>query len=257
MDKHLQEVLEALPDSLQELIKPKLEAANQHFITQIEETNEALKAYEPFKIYLDNKIDPEYVEQSVRLADELQREPNKVIGQINEAWNLGFMTKEEAEKQFKANDDGWGSDDLEENPSVDPRYAELEKKLEELQGKWDEQQNHQDEEEQISAWEKELDALEEKAKEENKPFNRLFVTALVAQADMDPEEAVKEFYKVLGQEVVVEDNQDQSKDNGLPNVLGGSGSGSGSPDGTVNFGTMSKDDVNATVEQLLKQASEG
>lgn len=257
MDKHLQEVLDALPDSLQEIIKPKLEAAEQHYTGQLNEAQEALQSYEPFKIYLENNIDAAYVEQAVRLADELQREPDKVITQISDTWNLGFISKEEAEKLKAQTNDDWGSDDPPGNEEDDPRYKELLGKFEELQNKWEEQQNSQQYEDEVAQFEAQLDELEAKAKEENKPFNRLFVTALVAQADMELDEAVNEFYKVIGQEVSIEEVQNQNDEgkSDLPPVLGGNGSGSGSPDGTVNFGTMSKDDLNATVERLLAEAN--
>lgn len=251
----INEVLEALPESLRPLIEPKLKELDQGYQTQIEEVNKSYEDLKSFQVYLDNNIDPAYVEQAVMLADQLQREPDKVISQINDAWKLGFVSKEEAEKlqeDLGSQLDDW---DTGSDISKHPQFLEMKQALEELQGSYNEDRSKQELEAEIAQFDSELDALEAKCKEENLPFNRLFVAALASQ-DVPLEDAVKQYHEVVGADLNIQAPEVKETDSGAPVVMGGNGSGSGSPDGTVDFGSMSKNDLNSAVADLVAKAQQ-
>ena len=92
-----QSILDVLPESLHSLVIPKLKEWDAGVTKKFQEIHaqyEPLKAYQKF---VDNEIDPEYMEQAVIFADQLQRDPKKVVSQINESWDLGYLTPEQAQ----------------------------------------------------------------------------------------------------------------------------------------------------------------
>jgi hypothetical protein len=261
--------LDVLPESLHNLVIPVLKQWDQGVQQKFQDIRNEYSELEGFKKFVENNIDPEYVEQAVILADQLQREPAKIVGQINEAWNLGYVSKEDAAKlgQSSQNDGDLGDlglGDPDNDIFKDPRVAAMKQALDELQNNFQSDKQREEEERATQEFEEYLDELEQSYTDPNRdggplPFNRMFVTALISQG-IDGEAAVKQYHEALAVNVTAPDNTPtppSGTGDQPPVVMGGEGStGSGSPDGAVNFGSLSKNDLNATVQQLLAKAQE-
>jgi len=135
--------------------------------------------------------------------------------------------------------------------------------LDELQNNFQTDKEREEEEAAIAEFESELDELEQSYTDPNRdggplPFNRMFVTALISQG-LDGEAAVKQYHEVLALNTSSEEPPASNDTTGTqpPVVMGGEGTaGSGSADGTVNVGSLSRKDLNETVQQLLAKAQE-
>lgn len=259
-----QEILNEIPEEYHAFIKPKLQAWDAGVQKKIEDTRAEFADLEAFKFLVDNDINPEYVQQSIYLADQLQADPKKLVTQVNEAWQLGYNLDAEAPKTPPA---GEGTEDnlldLGDGTQVDitkhPKFAEIEAQLNALQSAHETAQQAEQESADLQAFETYLNGLEQSTKEKNLPFDKTFVTALISQG-VDGEEAVKQFHTLIASAGVQlpngEDNtQQQTKQDPPPVVMGTAGStGGGLPDGTVNYGSLSSNDLNSTIEQLLDQS---
>ena len=259
-------ILDVIPQEFHNLVTPKLQewdqAVNSKF-QEIHQQYEPLKAYKPLA---DHGIEGKYAEAAVKLADEMQRNPQVIADQMIKQFNLDYLSAEEAAQRFQSqpgNNSGDQENLFGDNDDLfkDPRIQKLMQGFEAVQNKLTEREQMELQQQQADEWEDYLDTLEEKAKEDNLPFNRTIVTALAAQTGMSGEDAVKEYHLMLAREGVTvgsnEDPQQQAQQPPAPPVMGTGGSvGSGSPDGSVDFGNLSKNDMNAAVEQILRQAAE-
>jgi hypothetical protein len=261
-----QEILSEIPEEYHHFVKPKLQAWDQGVQQKIQEVHDQYKDYADFKGLVDNNIDPDYVEQAIALADQLQANPKKVMEQVNQAWNLGFVESSSVQPDTSAgestDDDPFDGEDDGMDITKHPKFSEIESKLNELQTQYEAKQTAEQEEADAQAFEQYLNELETSVTEKNLPFDRTFVTALIAQG-LDGQDAVKQFHTIIASAGVQlpdgteGDQQQPESDSGddPPVVMGGDGTtGSGLPDQSVKFGTLSKNDLNSTVEQLLDQA---
>lgn len=259
-----QEILSEIPEEYHAFIKPKLAAWDAGVQKKIEDTRAEFSDLQEFKFLVDNNINPEYVQQAVFLADQLQADPKKLVEQVNDAWKLGFIPEDAAPKAPPAGD---GTEDnlldLGDN-EVDitkhPKWAEIQSKLDALETAHQTAQQAEEEAANLKEFEQYLDTLEASVKEKNLPFDKTFVTALIAQG-VDGEDAVKQFHTLIasaGVQLPSEDNtqtQQPPKQDPPPVVMGSEGStGGGLPDGAVDYGNLSANDLNSTIEQLLGQA---
>lgn len=261
--------LDVLPESLHNIVLPVLQDWDKGVQQKFQDIRNEYSELEAYKKFVDANIDPEYMEQAVILADQLQKEPAKIVGQINEAWNLGYVTPEDAAKLGQSTDSsGDGDLDFDSDNDIfkDPRVKAMKDALDNLQSTYQTDKEREEEEAAIKEFEESLDELERSYTDPNReggplPFNRMFVTALISQG-VDAEAAVKQYHEVLAfnsnsssEDTSTNNNGDKS--NNPPAVMGGAGTtGSGSADGTVDVGSLSRSDLNATVQQLLAKSFE-
>lgn len=262
-----QPFLDVLPESLHNIVLPVLKEWDQGVQQKFQEIRNEYSELENYKKFAEANLDPEYIEQAVILADQLQREPAKIVGQINEAWELGFVTPEDAAKLGQSSEDeGDGDLEFDKDSDIfkDPRVKAMKDALDELQNNFQTDKEREEEEAAIREFEEQLDDLEKEYTNPEReggplPFNRMFVTALISQG-VDAEAAVKQYHEVLalnggsGQDTHTDTTTEGDKP---PVVMGGEGTtGSGSADGTVDVGGLSRKDLNATVQELLAKAQE-
>lgn len=258
--------LDVLPESLHGVIKPVLKEWDAGITQQFQEIH---SQYEPLKKYqklVDNNIDPDYVDQAIIFADEVQRNPKEVFDRVNETWKLGYVTPEQAAAlQPKNEEDEFNFEDSSlEGLENHPQFKAMKQALDAVQQETQSRKEQEEQERQIQEFEDYLDDLESKTTESNLPFNRIFVTALMQQG-MDGEAAVKQYHQVLAGNAVTQNGeggtQTSEQDtnppvNDAPVVLGGNGTGSGTPDNPVDFGSLSKNQLNATVEAIIQQQTQ-
>ncbi len=245
-------ILDALPESLQAVILPTLQEWDKGVQQKLQDVR---AEYEPYKKFIDAKVDPTYLEQAANLAHNLQENPEKVIAQINSEWKLGFATPEELAELKAAGSNGENEFDLSDpefDISTHPEFVAMKQLVEGVNTKLTAQQEQEKYDQEVQEFEEYLDGLEATHKEGG--FNRTLVTAFMSQG-LDGEAAVKAYREALAG-TVTPPNQDNEQ---LPpvTVMGGNGTaGSGLPESTVDFGKMSKNDVNASVEAMFAAAQQ-
>lgn len=255
-------ILDKLPPALHQLVIPELEAWDkgvQEKFQQIHTEYEPLKAFKPF---VENNVTADFAWQSVVFADELQREPAKVAQQINENWKLGLLTKDELDKAVaeaagSSTDTGdlFENDDTKVDLTKIPEFVAMKQTLDTLQSSTEEERRKEREQAELEEFEKELDTLEEANKD--KPFNRMFVTALMAQG-LSGEDAVKQFHTLLGETASVTDTNDNPSNTDAPITMGNGGTvGGGTGDGSVEWNKLSTTDFNQNVAKVLEAMQTG
>lgn len=267
LSPHWNKILSAIPAEYHEQIIPTLREWDGGVTRKFQEIHKQYEDYKPYEQFVKQGLDPNFVQQSVQLANELQADPRNTVSRINEAWNLGYVAPE-AVNQLQQQQDPTGTGFLDESGTEmditkHPQFQAMLQAVQSLQTNF-EQSNQQREEEQLLAeFEAELDEAEAKYSEKKLPFNRDFVTALVAQGQ-DIDSAVTEYHKVLAASGVKIANEAAQTDSGAAQQMdfsflpmGDEGTiNSGVPQQPVNFGTMNNNDLNATVEQLLAQSAQ-
>lgn len=253
-----QELLNLIPGELHPLVIPVLKKWDQGVNDQFANIRGEYKELEAFKPLIEAGIDPNFALQSAGLVTQLQNDPKDILEQINEQWKLGYVPADQVQHNQQNN---LGNEELEDfemdDVLKDPRIKALADTVEALQARLNQRDEADQNQQALTEFEKELEALESKTKGENLPWDTTYVTALMS-AGHDGETAVKMFHQVLAQqglklETTEQQTETEQETTQPPTILGGNPSGSGLPDGQVKFGTLSKNDLNNTVEQLLQQ----
>lgn len=263
-----QPILDVLPDSLHAAVIPTLKEWDANVTKKFQEIHQSYEGLKAYKEFADNNIDVEYAKQAVIFADALQRDPEATLKQVNESFNLGYVPAGQANQQPASStsdetDDEFDGFNLDDDDLLkNPKFKALYEGFQELKGSLDSQRKQEEEDKEIAEFEEYLNELERTTTEANQPFNRLFVTALM-HSGIDGEEAVKQYHQVLAGNTQLPNAEQvnsttDTTDQQPPVVMGGDGTGgSGSPDGSVDFGSMNKDATNKLVEQILASANDG
>lgn len=265
LSPHWNKILSAIPPEFHDQIIPTLREWDGGVTRKFQEIHKQYEDFKPYEQFVKQGLDPNFVQQSVQLANELQADPRNTVSRINEAWNLGYVAPEAAAQlQQQSTDTGSGfldEDGQEMDITKHPQFQAMYQAVQSLQTNFEQSAQEREEEQLLADFEEELDSAEEKYTEKNLPFNRDFVVALVAQGQ-DIDSAVSEYHKILASSGVNISAVEQQTDSGaaqetdfsfLPMGTEGT-TGSGVPQQPVNFGSMNNNDLNATVEQLLAQS---
>lgn len=266
LSPHWNKVLSAIPAEFHEAIIPTLREWDGGVTRKFQEIHKQYEDFKPYEQFVKQGLDPEFVQQSVQLANELQADPRNTVSRINEAWNLGYVAPEAAAQLQQPSNDSGAPGFLDENGqemdiTKHPQFQAMYQSLQSLQTNFEQSKQEREEQQLLAEFEADMNEAESKYKEKNLPFNRDFVTALVAQGQ-DIDSAVSEYHKILASSgVSINAEGEQQTDSGaaqetdfsfLPMGTEGT-TGSGVPQQPVNFGTMKTNDLNSTVEQLLAQ----
>jgi hypothetical protein len=252
-------LLSKIPEEFHNQIVPDLKQWDQQVQSKFQEIHASYEPLKAFKSFADNGIDSDYAWKAVQLADQLQNDPGRVVNDINEAWKLGYTAPGVTPPASSSEDDdlfGESDDDI----TSHPKFKAMQDALTQVQAKFKEDAEREQEDAEIADFEAELDSLESATKEKNLPFHRLFVTSLMAQG-LSGEDAVKQYHEALAITSTSVDNAAPESAVETPSaetpVMGSAGStGSGLPDGSVDYAKLNRNDFNSTVEQLLAQAQE-
>lgn len=246
------EILDLLPESLHPLIAPKLVEWDKR---QQDKLQEVQAAYDPYKQFVDNKIDPQVIQQSLYLANHLQSNPADFVERAIANFDL---------KQYQHQQQQQNTDDLEDelvnydgdDISKHPLFKQVMSQLETMQAKqqsWEQKQTQAQQEQQLEDY---LDSLEE----EHGEFDRLVVASLLAN-NVDGPTAVKQWQDTVNAAAlkltgVNPEQQNNGQQQQVPVVMGGSGTaGSGTPDERVDMSALSPGETQNLVIQMLEAAA--
>ena len=258
-------LLEKIPESLREMVKPVLIEFDTNVQQTLEAKNQELKRYEAFKQFIDNEVDPEWLAEAADFTYNFQENPKAVIENANKVWNLGYNLDgtQQSQQQLDGNEAGSLFEDDPNDITQHPQFAQLMQTVGQMQQNLQEFTSKQDMENQI----KEHEQFITKMHETHGDFDDNYVTALMANGSSFPK--ALEAYQNLAAGFVSnagdgngdqqeQQNNDQagSNDDGAPVVMGGNGNaGNGTPSQPISFGDMKSGDLEDTVLQMLKAAN--
>jgi hypothetical protein len=245
-----QVILDKLPDSLHPLILPELEAMDKR---QQAKLQEVYGTYDPYKKFADNKVPAEVIEQALYLANHLQSDPEAFVTRAIQNFNIEKFQQAQATTEPQELEVEWDGEDISKHPAL----KALTDRIEALQGTVNESQREKQERLQQEQLDQYLDTLEE----QNGEYDRLYVSALMANGVEGPN-AVKQYQemvnaaalKLTGGTPPVPPAQQQQVQ--APVVMGASGTaGSGSPNEPISMGGMKNGEVQDLVIQMLEQSA--
>lgn len=250
------ELLDGIPPEFHPLITPKLQEWDNGVKKRLEELT---GRYDPYKPLVEQNIDPAFVTGAVEFATQLQSDPEEIVGQLIDAFGIeGYVKKDDMSQQQQV--PGSVDPDPFEELGIDitkhPAYVAQQQALQQIQERF----SQFDQTEQEKAQAAQVDKLLTDLETEHGSFNRLFVTALLAQG-IDGAEAVKVYKDTINQaagELIAQQNpaQQQQQQQSVPVVMGTEGAaGSGVASEPFNFATAKNSDINALVLQMLNAAN--
>lgn len=239
-------LLDALPEPLHAVVTPHLQTWDKNFQDKLQEVRSEYSSYEEIK---KAGIDPDLIKKSLYLYDQFATDPEEVIKQAIEAYELPYVDKANVQQTTDNELEDFDMDDT-SDITKHPQFAAL---MEQVQGLQQTAEQREQAEQQAEAVKQHMAWLEEMQKPEKYgEFDTEYVTALMSQG-LDGEEAIKRYQTKFANkaaDALVPNQQQQTQP---PVVMGGDGTvGSGLPENPVNFGDMKTADFNDTVIKMLE-----
>jgi len=243
-------LLKLIPQELHSQVTPVLEEWDKG-------VNSRFAKYAPYKQIVDAEVDPSFLVDALRFANDFESDPAALVAKANEHFKLGYLTPEEA-KALNAdpNEESlFGEDGMNKEAILNsPEFKELRDAVMEMRLESQTEKEQREQQEAIDAFEQEMDTfLEDKGN-----VNRLFFSNLRASG-LSNEAALEQYQKtvaeMLGKDPSEIDlgKQDQPNGSQAPAIMGGDGNvGSGQPTEKIDYGKMKKDDVDDLVIQMLQ-----
>jgi len=183
--------------------------------------------YEPWQDFLNQGYDPDYVAQTIQLAQLLENNPQAVYEALVQQYNFGNNQEEEQ--------------NLEEEEEI-PAWA---KQQQEALSAMAEIILAQREELEMDQADEELESYLDSLKEEFGEFDEDYVTALIGEG-IDGEEAVNRYNRAVQSQL----EKINGANNGAPLILS---SGGGLPSEPIDPGSLDSKQVKDIVTKLLQQ----
>jgi hypothetical protein len=257
------EILDVIPESLHPLIQPKLEDWDKRQQAKLQEVH---GSYEPYKRFVESKVDPQVIEQSLYLANHLQNNPKDFVQRAIANYELTDFVPASQVQQSQDNelDDEWDGDDITKHPA----FKQVLDQLGQVQSTLQQSQQQQQEQTAQQQLEEYLDSLES----EHGEFDRLYVASMLAN-NVDGVQAVKQYQDMVNsaalkltgmtpEQLAQQQSQQQNQQAPLtstpdaPVIMGASGNaGSGMPGQPVSMGQLSAGETQDLVLQMLAAAA--
>jgi hypothetical protein len=189
-------LLAEIPQAWHDKVIPHLQEQDRSFQQQLEK-------YTPYKEYVDNGVDPAYIEQSIQIAQAIAEDPLGIHQNLTRALMQQGLLKEDAEE---AAEDMMGefSDNLSEDQlpeSFKRELAERDEKLNSLEEYIQNQQMERETAAEYQAIEAEFAGIRdvyEVSEAQEKAIVELMESALVRGQDMSVVQAAKKLVELTG-----------------------------------------------------------
>lgn len=230
------DVLGVIPEQFHSVITPHFQKWDQSAQERIEKANQTAAQYEPYKAFIEHGIDPEELQNGLRLMYEINNDPQKVWSALGEAYNLA---KDAGNNTAEEPDDDDDSDPAQPNYQ-DPRFDQLQQGIELVsQIVLKEQQDKAN-----AQADAELDRELKSLKEKHGDYDENYVLALMRNGATG-EEAVQAFTEMRNS--LLQNNPRPF----APTVMGNSGGGSGVPSQAIDPKTLTSKGTRDLVAQML------
>lgn len=251
-----QEILNELPEEFHNVITPKLQEWDQGVQQKLEQVR---SQYEPYNPIFENKVPMDRIEQALALAMTLEQNPELVVENAINHFNLDkFKPQQQVQQQPVPNDEDEDFDmfDGEITPEKlknHPAFSEFFEKQRELE-EFVNSQKQQTEQQQAQ---QEFETFFSGLHDEHGDFDDTYVAALVANG-VEPTDAIEQYRNTVNQAaqslIQAQGGQPNSQQQNDTVVMGASGTtGSGVPNQDVNVGSLSNDQIEDMVVQMLQQ----
>jgi hypothetical protein len=233
------EILDQLPEEFHPLVTPKLEAWDSGVQTRFQNLQ---SQYEPYKTFIEQEVDPDYLVQAAQLAAAIEQDPERVYKALAEAYGYGQGVADTTEVTDP--DDTDDPDD-----PIAARLAEHERMLERMAEAYMADQNARETQEGEAVLDEYMAALHEAYP---KGFDDQYVLNQIA-AGVDGQDAVEGFYKLVESYGGNVNTADTPSAPSAPPVMS---SGGGSPSDRVDPRKLGNADTEQLVAELLRAANE-
>lgn len=232
------DVLSVIPEQYHQQVTPYFQQWDQSAQSRVEQANSQVKQFEPYKDFVDHGIDPDELQQGLRLMYEINQNPQAVYDALANAYNLG--------PGVGNTDDDEGDEEDNYNPQgyQDPRFDQLQQGVELVSQIVLNEQN----EKLARQAEQELDTELSGLREKHGDFDERYVLAMM-QNDMSGEDAVKAYQGMVNN--LLQNNPRPF----APSILGNSAGGSGLPSQAIDPTKWNGNQTRDMVAQMLAQAA--
>lgn len=227
------DVLSVLPEQFHPVVTPHFQKWDQSAQQRVEQANQSVAQFEPYKPFVENGISPEDLEQGLQLMYQINQDPKAVYEALGQAYGL-------TSAQVEAVIEGEGEEGEPQN-FQDPRFDQIQNGLDLVA-----QTLLQQEQAKISAQaDAELDSELTSLREKFPNFDEHYVLSLVANG-ATMEQAAQQ-YEALTQNILQQNPRPFA-----PNVMGNSSGGTGLPSQAIDPKTLDGAGRRALVAQMLK-----
>lgn len=233
------DVLSVLPEQFHSVVTPHFQKWDQSAQQRIEQANQTVSEFEPFKPFVENGIAPQDLEQGLRLMYEINQNPQAVYNALAEAYDFSQASGGNESDDAEIGDDG------EETPSYnDPRFDQMQEGLDLVA-----QVVLQEQQQKMQAQaETDLDSELQQLHDKHGEFDEHYVLSLMAN-DVSPQDAVAA-YQSLTQRINTQNPRPFA-----PSVMGNSGGGSGLPSQAIDPTSLGGKETRNLVAQMLEAAA--
>lgn len=243
-----QPILEQIPEDFRGLVKPAFEDWDKGVQAKFQEIH---GRYDPYKEFAENKVDPALISQSLYLMDQLNGNPQEVLDQLIEAFNLkdqyGKQTVTPPVEPQNAVPDFDPDDDIMGHPVV--------KAMQESLNKLTQAEDNRQQETQQQQGQRQLQETLDGLKAKHGEFDPTYVVALMSQG-VDGDVAVKQYMDTVNQAAArIAGQTQQQTQQAPPTVLSAGGEvGSGVPQQPLDMGKMSDRETKDLVAEFIKKS---
>lgn len=231
------EALSAIPEQFHETLTSHWQKWDQSAQSRIEQANQSVAQFDPFKPFIENNISADDLEQGLQLMYQLNTNPQAVYEALAEAYNLGPTPNASQEIE--------GEEEEETPPNFqDPRFDQLQSGLELVANTLLQQEQAKIQRQADAEVDSELAAL----KQQHPNLDEKYVLALMVNG-FTAEQAGNHWGE-LTQNILQQNPRPFA-----PQVMGSSGGGAGLPSQAIDPVSLNDKDRRALVVQMLNAAN--
>lgn len=230
------DVLGVIPEQFHQMVTPHFQKWDQAAQDRVTQANETVAQYEPYKAFIEHGIDPSELENSLRLAYEINNNPQAVYNALGSAYGL-------AGTEAAANEEE--EPETPPNPAANAQapnqeYTQLREGLELVSKIILDEQNAKAQAADDAALESELASLKKK----HGDYDEGYVLAMMTNGATG-DQAI-EAYKTMRNSLL-----QSSPRPFAPNIMGSSGGGAGVPSQQIDPTKLSSGETKKLVAQML------
>jgi hypothetical protein len=190
-----EKLLAELPEAWHQKVLPHLQEQDKYYQQQMEK-------FSPYKDFLDNNVDPDYINQSIQLAKAISEDPVTIHENLTRALMAQGLIKEQAEEaaaEIMEDEDFYEESEL--SPKLQKELAARDAKLEELQNQLSEQDFERQTAQEYEIIEAELKGLRDVYKvtdQQEQAIIELMESAIARGQDMSVIDAAKKLVSITG-----------------------------------------------------------
>lgn len=190
-----EKLLAELPEAWHQKVLPHLQEQDKYYQQQMEK-------FSPYKDFVENNIDADYINQSIQLAKAISEDPVTIHENLTRALMAQGLLEEQAEEaasEIMEDDDFYEESEL--SPKLQRELAARDAKLEELQAHLAEQEFERQTAEEYEIIEAELSGLRdvyEVTAQQEQAIIELMEAAVARGQDMSVIDAAKKLVSITG-----------------------------------------------------------